>query len=283
MSLLPPYYIWYAPVLTSYHQILKAFFSGHGCFLDRPNWKRLSARLTSDALTSPVPSTPEPVGFVSPRWAEYHDSYFLLLAEMPSVLRVGYNVRKDRKRGVAPDPGQMEELMPRAERLRAAFLAWHAEARATGAISDPVELAPSDPASAPFDTVLRFRTPWEGAAVMGYWANILILQECINQCQRGAHVPFGQSNRRLATDILRAIEHVGQGLMGPYRVGHPLRVAYDFVDRPVQIWALRMVEKYNKQYAAMSSEVYPDNSLIRGDDDGHQDGQARPADPLSWV
>ncbi|KAF3769887.1 hypothetical protein M406DRAFT_354165 [Cryphonectria parasitica EP155] len=102
--------------------------------------------------------------------------------------------------------------------------------------------------------------------VLAYWANLLILQECLNQCEAGPERPFEASNRRLATDILRCTEHVGHGVMGPYRVGYGLRIAYDFVDRPTQLWTLMMVDKYNKRYEALSRDVYPENPLIRDED-----------------
>jgi hypothetical protein len=213
----------------------------------------------------------------------HHDPFFVLYAKMPRVTQMGYHIRRDRQRGVEPRPEQINELRSRAEHLRSAFITWFTRARDTGALSDPVEV-PSTDATSPFATALDFRDPWDGSLILAYWSNLLILQECINDCcDAGTSKPFEATNLQLAKDILRGIVQIGAGFMGPYRVGYPLRVAIDFVDEDTQTWALKMVDRYNEHYAAMSSKVYPQNPLIRETDAEYVDDAAEAMLPSSSV
>lgn len=213
----------------------------------------------------------------------HHDPFYVLHAKMPRVIHMGYSLRRDRKDGIEPGPKQINQLRSRAEHLRTSHLTWFARAREAGAFPGPFEVPSPDPTS-PFATVLDFRDPWEGSIVLAYWSNLLILQECINDCcEAGTSKPFEAANFQLANDILRGMVKIGAGFMGPYRVGYPLRVAIDFVDRDTQAWVLKKVDKYNEHYAAMSSKVYPQNPLIGDTDAEYVDDAAEAMVPSSSV
>lgn len=147
-------------------------------------------------------------------------------------------------------------LRPKAEGLRAALMWWH-KSGSTGAFTEPVEVPSKDPTS-PYNMVLKHRSPREGSLLMGYWATMLILQECLNQCYTEPTMLF-TDNQELANNILRSLEDVGRGLMGPHRIGYPLVAACDFVDEPTQTWALSMISRYNDTYASLSADAYSVN------------------------
>lgn len=240
----------------------KAIFAGHDCFLNQPKWKRLCEGLTVDnALTKRM------------------DDFFVLQAQLPPIIRVGYNIRQGRILGIEPDLEQVAQMRPKAEKLRAAVLAWYSNYVSEGALAEPIEVPPADPTS-PFKTVLEHRNPWEGTIIMSYWASLLILQECLNQCHSGPDSLF-TNNVELANNILRSIEYVGRGLMGGHRVGYPLRVAYDFVDVGTQAWTLSKVSGYNDTYAALSADVYPSNPLF--DQPSSSEVERVESQPLSWI
>lgn len=224
----------------------------------------------------------KPAGVVSRKWVDHHDTYFVLLAQIPDVLRAGYDMREARRHGLEPDLAQVPQLEQKATRLRAEYLSWLAGAVSGDAIKLPVDVLSLDPTS-PFPTVLKFRTPWEGSILISYWATLLILQECLNQYQSGTDCPFAQSNQELASNILRSLEHVGEGLMGPYRVSYAVRVAYDFVTLPLQRWTLAMISRYNEQYAALSGDVYPENPALHTQDSIDVADQVAVIHPMSWV
>lgn len=167
------------------------------------------------------------------------------MAQAPGIVRESFELREARRRGLEGDFARLPQLEREATRLREEFLSWYDKTSAAGAFSLPVEVPSRDPNS-PFPSVLRYSSPWDGSATISFWATMLILQECVNLCQLGTARPFADSNYELGRNILRSLEHVGEGLMGPYRVSYAIRVAYDFVDRPLQLWTLSMVSKYNE-------------------------------------
>lgn len=207
------------------------------------------------------------------------DAYFVLLAQLPTLIRAGYNIRQGRNHDIEPDPDQVAWLRSKAEELRTAVLSWYHDCVSDSALADPVEVPSRDPTS-PYATVFEHRNPWEGCIILSYWSSLLILQECLNQCHSGPGLLFSDS-QELAHNILRSIEYVGQGLMGPYRVGYPLRIAYDFADRRSQSWMLSKVSGYNDTYAALSADVYPANALT--DQLSSSEVERVEIQPLSWI
>ncbi|KAJ4411649.1 hypothetical protein N0V82_008963 [Gnomoniopsis sp. IMI 355080] len=267
-----------ATILCSLFEVTKAIFAGHDCFLNQPKWKRLCQDLNVET-TVDRPGTSGMFKESAPLTSKRMNDHFILQAQLPPIIRMGYNIRQGRNNGVEPDPEQVARLRPKAEELRVAFLSWHADYASEGALADPIEVPSADPTS-PYKTVLQYRNPWEGTFIMSYWTSLLILQESLNQCHPGPGLLF-TNNQELAHNILRSIEHVGRGLMGPHRVGYPLRVAYDFVDVDTQAWALSKVSGYNDTYAAMSADVYPANPLF--DLQSSSQVERVESQPLSWI
>ncbi|CAN8097008.1 unnamed protein product [Discula destructiva] len=257
--------------------VTKAIFAGHDCFLNERKWRRLFGELTVDesCLEKPLDIL-EPGATLT--FMKRSDTYFSLQAKLPPVIRASYNIRKRRALGIEPDSHEVARLKPKAAELLAAFISWHDSM--PGFSTEPVQEPSADPTS-PYDTVLKYRNPWEGSIRMSYWASLLILQECLNQCHPGPGLLF-TNNHELASKIMRSLEDVGRGLMGPHRVGYPLRVAHDFVDEPTQTWTLALVTRYNATYAAMSADVYPANPALDHQPAAEIEMQVQ-SQPFSWI
>ncbi|KAG8416508.1 hypothetical protein J3458_007091 [Metarhizium acridum] len=97
-----------------------------------------------------------------------------------------------------------------------------------------------------------------------YWACPLILQEALVQCEWPEE--FEQSRGELIRNILRSIETVGAGTMGPYSVGFGIRIAYELASAEVQLWLRRVLDRFTKTYAATDKSTYP---APRTDDGGY--------------
>lgn len=240
-------------------QITQCLFYRNDCFLDQPKWQKLSASLSLEISGDKKGNEGvlEPFNAQDSSWSKYHDLYYVLQAKVPPVTRVAYDIREDRRHGIAPDPTQVEILAQQAGRLRTEYRAWYDGAVSGGAITPPVEV-PSRDLNSPFVIVLRFSNPWIGSVFIGYWATMLILQGALSEFQAGVQErPYDEDNQGLARDILRSLEHIGRGIMGPYRVGYALRIAYEFIDLPLQMWVESTLERYSRDYAALSPETYP--------------------------
>uniref|UniRef100_A0A8H7TSN8 Zn(2)-C6 fungal-type domain-containing protein n=1 Tax=Bionectria ochroleuca TaxID=29856 RepID=A0A8H7TSN8_BIOOC len=110
-------------------------------------------------------------------------------------------------------------------------------------VADPIDVPSQDPRS-PFATVSWYENPWVGALHMGYWASMLIVQD----------------------KILRSFENVGGGIMGGYRVGYAMRVVYEFVDLPTQLWITSLLHDYEGTYAGLQVSAFPAPEHVEGNE-----------------
>lgn len=69
--------------------------------------------------------------------------------------------------------------------------------------------------------------------------------------------PFEACNRHLCRIIYRSFEKLGAGLMGQYRIGFAMRVAYGFADVPTQLWIRALLDRSVKTFASSRSDTYP--------------------------
>lgn len=237
---------------------------------------------------------------------DHHDGYFVLMAQIPNIVRASYDIRKAKRHGIEPDSAPVSQLKLEAMKLREEYLSWYNNSLSAGAFRLPAEVLSLDPTS-PFPSVLKFNSPWVGSVLISYWANMLIVQECLDQLQLETDRSFTDSNRELANNVLRSLEHVGEGIMGPFRVGYAIRIVYDFVDIPLQLWTLSKVSKYHevgdqrillqyqanrpklltlliKIFAALSRDVYPDNPLLeRSSGDVKAADEAAVIHAITWI
>ncbi|CAK7563223.1 MAG: hypothetical protein SEPTF4163_001086 [Sporothrix epigloea] len=69
--------------------------------------------------------------------------------------------------------------------------------------------------------------------------------------------PYDASNRRLCRIIFRSFEKLTAGLMGQYRIGFSMRVAYEFADVPTQLWIRALLDRSVKTFASSRADSYP--------------------------
>jgi hypothetical protein len=222
---------------------MHSIFAGQDCFLAQKSWQKL---MSEDPVVDDSGD-----GSVTELYA-IADRYWISLARLPAILHRGYALREARRHGLPIESAQITLLVRRAEKLRSEmaslFEAYTALAPA------PTEVPSQEPGSI-YDTVLSYSNVWHGSFRMSLCATLLILQECLVQCQWP--VDYTASNRDLAGTIYRSLECVGAGLMGPMRVGYSLRIAYDFADLRTQMWIGSLLKRFEKLYASTAADGYP--------------------------
>ncbi|KAF7556755.1 hypothetical protein G7046_g6216 [Stylonectria norvegica] len=242
---------WNAAMLLSFRGILimsDMFYPGrHSCFLSRPEWKRVM-RDDGRHLIHPPELPVQTIRVV--------DGFFDRLADISDILRRGYDLREALQTGTPVEPAGVSALAHRAADNHARFRTWYdAEFTALPAVL-PSEIPSSQPASSLYAVVLDYPHPWAGSMHLAYWASMLILQETLMQCQwPGAD--FVDVQRDLVQNILRSVETVAKGTMGPYRVGYSLRIAYEFANAEAQEWIRGLLDGFSKRYAATDKSLYP--------------------------
>jgi hypothetical protein len=218
---------------------MDCLFNLKDCFLARPSWQRVL--LGTEGLNMPI----------VPELAQLIDLYFVNLAKVPSILKYAYVIRDAIRHGLPVDTSRVPALIQQAVRLRDDLLVWYQ--LFSGMVPAPVDI-PSQETETIFEQVLEYQTPWHGSLYMGYWATLSIVQGCLSIC--GVPGDYAENNKELARNILRSVETVGAGMMGPYRVGYPVRIAYEFAELREQIWVLGVLAEFQKTYAATSPDVY---------------------------
>lgn len=217
------------------------------CFLSRPEWKPV-IRDGGRHLIHPKNHLNSTIEII--------DEFFERLAEMPSILVPAYMLRESKILGTTqqqtPDK-VIAALALRSIEYRRLFNLWHEKFSAY--VKLPREIPSQDPDS-PFETVLEYNDPWQGSMYIGYWACILILQEALTQCEWPED--FSASQSELVLNILRSLETVGAGTMGPYRVGFGVRIAYELSSAEMQLWIRTLLDRFRNTYAATDKATYPE-------------------------
>jgi hypothetical protein len=230
-------------------QIMNSIFSGGPCFLARRPWQTLLQANITDTQPQAAPSPDATIAALH----VIHDQYLLLLTHLPDIIHRGYSLRALKQNSLPISPSQISILVQRTTRLHSQITALFARFETLS--PPPVEIPSAHPASV-HKSILWFNHPWHGALRMSFWATLLVLQECLVQCDINA-AEYRANNNRLAGDILRSVECVGRGVLGGYRVGYPVRIAWEFVDGSTREWIKGVLETMEGTYAAASYGTYP--------------------------
>ncbi|KAK8041939.1 C6 zinc finger domain protein [Apiospora rasikravindrae] len=276
-------------------------FSGQDCFLAHPQWQsvmRHHGHGPSDTTTVGSANYKDQVDLV--------DDYMQLLARVPSAVKNLYMLRAAnqdaaavaKKAAAALDVAEVARIRHSMRHIRDAFELWYQ--RILPFNPAPAEVPTQDPASI-YAMVLRYESPWKGALHMGYWASLCIVYAVLMECQQLSPLDDGDDDDGggggdesddgiygagaaafgpLADRILRSVETVGEGMMGPYRCGYSIRIAYEVVDERIQAWIRMWVGRFEKRYAATAVESYPSprevflspSSAVRGGGEGGDGG-----------
>ena len=216
------------------------------CFLAEPKWRDV----LNDGgryLVYPPHVPPEAILVV--------DEYFHHLADIPEVLIKGFTLREKMENGGEIDWKGVGAIIELASRRREAFKLWRERCIKEIPLSVPEETISEDPES-PHLFVYKYESPWYGSLGMSYWASMLILQETLIQCQVRVE-ELREDQKELVLNILRSIEDVGKGTLGPQRVGYPVRIAYEFAEVKSQEWIRKVLDGFKKTYAATDKATYP--------------------------
>lgn len=207
-----------------------------------------------------------------------------ILAHLTTVLLRSYRIIDALRVGEPVDPDFLAAQYQRASSLRARIQKWFPEINKY--CEAPYEKLSEDPNSL-WPVILWWPNKWYGSMSMGVWASLLITQETLKVCTGGTE-DYTEHNKEVAAKILRSVECVAQGLtgkwnlprrstvwspclllVGPYRVGMALRVAFEFCDVPQKRWVHGVLERQKTLYGAAAPQGYPDaepSKLISGYD-----------------
>lgn len=214
------------------------------CFLSRPEWQTVM-RDNRRRLIHPADMADDAIDAV--------DEYNCRLAHVPEVIRLGYPALQAAQKGEMPDPACVAAARPVAMRCHSLMREWHST---YGHVLTPGDEVLSEDPDSLYVTVLSYPVAWVGALQISYWATMLLLQGMLQAL--GSDEDFASQQVEFVNGILRSLEHLGQGPLGPYRVGFAVRIAYEVASAEAQAWIRKMLDKFTKTYAAVDKATYPE-------------------------
>lgn len=69
---------------------------------------------------------------------------------------------------------------------------------------------------------------------------------------------FSADNAKMVRDILRSVAQVSRGVMGPYRVGYAIRIAYEFSSPDERRWVGTRLAEWSGMYGAVGGDIPPE-------------------------
>lgn len=228
--------------LTS-RQIFNCFWSGKDCFLANPSWESV---FKYGGNTHGLPPAE------AQRRALIND-YLIILARLPEIMRRVYPLFMSRSQGLLLPAysNSLRSLGDEIDSMYRSLLVW--SERLYADMPPPTEIPTSDESS-PWPTVLAYENVWFGALYMGFWTVRLILQLGL-ELTKDKDATF-EDSQVLVANILRSCETVGQGIMGPYRIGFGIRCAYDIADAPTRKWIKTKLAAFQETSASLDASTF---------------------------
>ena len=109
-----------------------------------------------------------------------------------------------------------------------------------------------------YPVILTYRDMVDATIYCGYYSYMVILHTTLDTL--GHPGPHNATVIYFRDQICRSLEFNGAGVLGPYRMSFPLRVAYEVGDALTKSWILSHLEGFSKTYAAARPENFQSSS-----------------------
>jgi hypothetical protein len=211
-------------------------FSGEPCFLATEEWHQMMRQ--------------QRVPGISPDFHNSVEQFFAYFTYAPSLVHKFYHLKHI-------DISTPEALpiisatLEQALDLQSKLAPWYEQ---FSRIAPP----PLDTLTSTDDTlypiILTYSDMNHASIYCGYYAYMVIIHEILKT--------FGYPGSQAAMviyyrdQICRSVEYSSVGVLGPYRLGFPLRIAIEVADSATRLWILARLEQFSKVYAASEPKNY---------------------------
>jgi hypothetical protein len=211
-------------------------FSGEECFLASDKWhEKMRQHFTTD-----LP-------------AEVHHSielFFAYLTYAPSLVHKLYSLRHV-EFSSAEALQTISEVLSKALEMQTKLVIWYEQYSQVA--PPPVETL-SSIGDEQYPIILNYTDVNCATIYCGYYSYMVIIHEILKTCgYPGDHDAMVVYFR---DQICMSVEYNSVGVMGPYRMGFSLRVAFEVADPVTRSWILNRLGQFSKIYAAAGPENY---------------------------
>ncbi|KAJ5514590.1 hypothetical protein N7463_004142 [Penicillium fimorum] len=216
--------------------VMYSMFSGEACFLASDEWHdKMRQQYTSNLLP------------------EVHNSielFFAYFTYSPSLVHKLYSL----KHVDTPSSEALQtisEVLSEALEMQMKLAIWYEQF--SQIVPPPTEtISPTGDELYPI--ILAYTDVSYATIYCGYYSYMVIIHEIFKTCgYPGEHEAMVAYFR---DQICKSVEYNSVGVMGPYRMGFPLRVAFEVADPVTSSWILNRLAQFSKIYAAAQPENY---------------------------
>lgn len=215
---------------------MHSMFSGDECFLASDDWhEKMRQQFTTDLS------------------AELHcsiESFFAYLTYAPSLAH-GLHYLRYVDRTSLEALQTISVVLSRALDMQTKLVMWYEQ---FSRIAPPPVETPSSTRDELFPRILVYTDVNHATIYCSYYSYMAIIHEILKTCgYPGDHAMMVTYYR---DQICKSVEYTSVGVMGPYRMGFPLRVAFEAADAATASWIFSRLEQFSKSYAAVQPENF---------------------------
>ena len=183
---------------------------------------------------------------ISPEFSQLLDEFAGHLAAVPGLVRRVYALSTF-------NSTQVSSLILSTLHIYDHFRDWYDQCNQV--IIQPDEV-PSSFNDSLYPVVYRYSDVSTAMLLCSYYATTIILHNILKACHYDGD--YDAETARLRDKICMSVEYVyGTGIMGAYKLGYSIRVAFDESPPNTQIWIKGWLGKFAKIYAFVSPSTYP--------------------------
>lgn len=217
---------------------MEALFSGKACFLDTDEWRYITLQPPSDSFSA--------------QFYERTDDLGRCISVCPWLVTEVYALPSLNKSEISTQL-RVSALVYRTLEVYGRLQQWYEDFVAFAPLPEEVPSSTNDPL---YPVVYRYWNSCTATAFCGYYAMIIILHRILTEC----HHPAGDAGEiSLAVEkICKSVEYMaGTGILGPYRLGFSIRVAFEVGTLTTKLWIRKWLMRFEKFYRACSPNNYP--------------------------
>ncbi|OQE46382.1 hypothetical protein PENCOP_c001G02856 [Penicillium coprophilum] len=216
--------------------VMHSMFSGEECFLASDAWHdKMRQQYTSD---------------LPPEVHNRIEQFFAYFTYAPSLVHKLYSL-KHVDATSAEALQTISEVLSEALEMQTNLAIWYEQ---FSQIVPPPTETTSQTGDQLYPIILTYTDVSYATIYCGYYSYMVIIHEVLNFCgypgQHEAMVAYYRDQ------ICKSVEYNSVGVMGPYRMGFPLRVAFEVADPVTSSWILKRLGQFSKIYAAAQPENY---------------------------
>ncbi|PYH80395.1 C6 zinc finger domain protein [Aspergillus uvarum CBS 121591] len=216
--------------------VMYSLFSGQRCFLASEEWHTVMMQHPNVGLGADL--------------ANQVEQFFAYFTSAPGLVHQFYDLRD--ADFTNPDTvTKAGDLLVQALAMQSKLSAWLADVSAVTPM--PIETR-STSGDMYYSTVLEYSDESVASILCGFYSYMVIIHEILRVCgYPGDHAAAVVYFR---DQICKSVEYNARGLLGPYRMGFPLRVAYEVADPATRAWIEGCLERLSKVYAAVRPQNF---------------------------